>query len=95
MKINFDEINHAALALYPALLESWLPGGRTQGSEFVAGDLSGAPGRSLSVNIDSGVWRDFAGDVGGSDPISLYAAIRVISQADAARASSDDWSGRR
>lgn len=86
MAIDFARINQDALSRYPDLLSQWLPGGKTQGREFVVGDLSGAPGRSLSVNLDSGVWRDFAGDDAGSDPVSLYAAIKGLSQADAAHA---------
>jgi putative DNA primase/helicase len=40
---------------------------------------------SLKVNLTKGVWKDFASDAGGGDPISLLAAIRSISQGDAAR----------
>lgn len=82
---NFNNINAAALSRYPGLLESWLPGGRLQGREYVCGDLAGGPGESLSVNTESGVWSDFAtGDKGG-DPVSLYAAIRALGQGEAAR----------
>lgn len=84
-KIDFDRINTAALGAYESLLHEWLPHGRREGREYKCGDLLGTPGRSLSINIDNGVWKDFSTDSGGSDPISLLAAIRNSSMADAAR----------
>lgn len=84
-KIDFSRINNAALACLESLLHEWLPGGRREGHEFKVGSLGGEPGRSLSININTGVWKDFAGDSGGSDPISLLAAVRNCGQAEAAR----------
>ena len=75
MSIPFDAINSVALSQYPALLHAWLPAGKIHGHEFVVGDLWGTPGKSLSVNINTGKWADFSGDGKGGDPISLYAAI--------------------
>ena len=34
-------------------VSSWLPNGRKQGHEWCAGDLAGAPGDSLKVNLAS------------------------------------------
>lgn len=79
MSGNFQNVNAAALGRYPALLHTWLPGGRIEGREFVAGDITGAAGKSLKVNIDTGVWKDFASsDQGGNDPVSLYAAVHDV-----------------
>jgi AAA domain/Domain of unknown function (DUF6371)/Toprim-like len=79
MQIPFEAINAAALAAYPALLQEWFPHGKVRGKEFVVGNLQGKPGDSLSINIREGVWRDFGNDAGGgcggSDPISLRAAM--------------------
>lgn len=83
--LDFPKINQAALARFESLLHSWLPQGRRNGHEYKVGSLSGEPGDSLSINIRTGVWKDFASNEGGSDPVSLLAAIRNISQADAAR----------
>ena len=58
---------------------------RCEGVEFVCGNLSGDPGGSLSVNMDSGVWKDFSTDEGGKDPVSLFAAIHGLKQGEAAR----------
>lgn len=72
--IPFDDINAAALAAYPGLLAEWFPAGRLAGHEFQLGDLSGKPGESLSINVSTGKWADFASDAKGGDPISLFAA---------------------
>jgi putative DNA primase/helicase len=38
----------------------WLPGGDLKGQEYVCADLTGGKGSSLSVNIRTGKWADFA-----------------------------------
>jgi putative DNA primase/helicase len=83
--IDFDRINAAAVGVLESLLHEWLPAGRKEGHEYKIGDLHGSPGRSLSINLNTGVWRDFSSDVGGSDPISLLAAIRNCGMGEAAR----------
>jgi len=61
-----------------------LPSGRREGNEWVCGDVHGAPGKSLKVNMQSGRWADFAdGDKGGGDLISLWAAVRGCNQYEA------------
>ena len=75
---SFDEVNATALAAYPGLLGRWFPQGRREGGEFCIGNLQGEKGQSLRVNVTSGVWKDFEADHGGSDPVSLYAAIRDL-----------------
>ncbi len=82
--IDFSAINSAALLNFRSLVEEWLPNGKARGREWVIGDLDGNPGDSLSINVDSGIWKDFASGEGGSDPIGLYAAIRRIKQGEAA-----------
>ncbi|ACI52289.1 conserved hypothetical protein [Gluconacetobacter diazotrophicus PA1 5] len=75
--IPFDAINDAALAQWPVLVARWLPAGRRRGDEWVVGGLDNAPGRSLSINLRTGRWADFAGGPRGGDPISLYAALHA------------------
>ncbi|GFK92339.1 hypothetical protein NNJEOMEG_00163 [Fundidesulfovibrio magnetotacticus] len=84
-RIDFERVNAAALSCLPGLLCQWLPGGHINGPEFVAGSLQGESGRSLSVNLNTGIWRDFAGDLGGSDPVSLFAALHGLKMGEAAR----------
>jgi hypothetical protein len=87
MAIDFPGINRAALAALPVLLHRWLPDGRRRGREYVARN----PTRndlhlgSFSVNIATGRWADFADGAKGGDVISLFAYLRGIPQADAAR----------
>lgn len=83
--INFQSINDHALQCLESLCREWFPNGTREGREFKIGSLSGEPGRSLSVNLNSGAWKDFASDAGGSDPVSLLAAMRSVSMVDAAR----------
>jgi len=86
-KIDFQRIAQAALNQAEQLVPAWLPAGKRDGVEWRVGDLSGAPGQSLAINLRTGVWSDFA-DVqgnGGADLISLYAAIYGLDQAAAAR----------
>ncbi len=81
--LSFEDVNSAAFAAFPNLLSRWFPNGRLHGHEFRIGNLQGEPGESLSINTSTGVWRDFASDDGGSDPVSLYAAINSLDQAAA------------
>ena len=85
MTIDFDQINQAALGALESLLVEWFPAGKRNGNEFQIGDISGNAGSSLSINLRSGVWCDFAGGDKGSDPISLLAAIRGCKQGEAAK----------
>jgi putative DNA primase/helicase len=84
MKIDFAAINAAALSSLESLLHEWFPHGHREGHEFKIGSLSGEPGRSMSINTRTGVWKDFSGGAGGSDPISLLSAFRSIDRKEAA-----------
>ena len=84
--MDFEKINNAVLASYPGILSEWLPGGKVLAREYVCGSVNGGPGKSMSVNIDTGRWADFAvSEHSGSDPISLYACIHGVGQGEAAR----------
>jgi predicted P-loop ATPase len=85
--IDFETINGDLLGNYLAILQQWLPNGKKVGPNWCVGSLAGEPGTSLKIHARTGVWKDFAsGEKGGSDPVSLYAALHGLSQADAARA---------
>ena len=92
MAVEYDFQGLAARLLSSAetLLQHWLPGGRREGREYKTASLQGGRGRSLSVNMDTGRWADFAlGDKGG-DLISLFAAIQGVTQGAAARTLAED-----
>ncbi len=76
----FDQVNAAALAAYPGLLERWFPNGRRRRSEFCLGSVQREAGQSLSINTSTGIWKDFATGESGTDPVSLYAAIHGLGQ---------------
>lgn len=77
-QIDFKAIAATALSRARNLLPQWLPAGRIQGREFVCGNINGDSGRSFSVNLDTGKFADFAGDVSGRDLVDLYAVIHGI-----------------
>lgn len=59
-----------------------------QGDEYVALNPTRNDGRpgSFKINTKKGVWADFVPGGGcGSDPISLYAFLKGLSQIEAAR----------
>ncbi len=87
-EIDFSHINAASLPVLEVLCQRWLPNGYREGREYVVGSLKGEAGRSLKICLHgpkAGVWRDFATGEGGSDPISLAAAIFNLRQFKAAR----------
>lgn len=85
MALDFPAINAAALARYPGLLLELFPNGKIIGHEFRTGNLNGDAGESLSINLQTGKWSDFAGDDKGGDPISLWAAKYHLPQFEAAK----------
>jgi hypothetical protein len=79
----------------PALAAELIPTGRREGAEWVAGDLRGAPGGSLSIRLagaKAGVWRDFATDEGG-DALSLVAAVHCAGDIGQAMRWARSWLG--
>ncbi|MBF0148188.1 MAG: hypothetical protein HQL85_18690 [Magnetococcales bacterium] len=82
---DFDNINARALSRFPDLLFRWFPSGRLHGHEFKVGNIHGDPGDSLSINVHTGQWADFATNDRGGDPISLNSARLGLRQGDAAR----------
>lgn len=82
--IDFGALARALLDRAELLVSTWLPGGKRRGHEWVCGGLSGEAGGSLSVNLNTGLWADFAtGDQGG-DLTSLFAAIHGLNNGQAA-----------
>jgi predicted DNA-binding transcriptional regulator AlpA len=75
---DFAAVNRAALAILPTLLERWLPGGRTEGAEYVVLNPRRSDQHlgSFRVNLRTGRWADFAvTGVRGGDPVSLAAHL--------------------
>ncbi len=85
-RINFQGINEAALPRLKELLCEWLPSGRLEGKEWVAlnPNRSDYSAGSFKINLNTGKWADFASGDRGGDPISLYAYLYKLRQAEAA-----------
>ena len=81
--MDFAEANRRGLGL----IQEWLPEGARAGREWVARNPTRHDGRagSFKVNMDTGIWGDFATGDKGSDPVSLLAYLRGLSQGEAAR----------
>lgn len=88
-QINFQQLAANLLARSHDLVSTWFPAGRKEGREWKVGNLRGDPGDSLSINLATGMWGDFAAGTTGGDLISLYAAMQGLSQLDAAKALSN------
>jgi hypothetical protein len=82
----FSQVNIAAIAALPAILQRILPGGKFISGEYIVKNPT-RPDRnagSFRINPRTGKWADFAtGDAGG-DPISLVAYIEGLRQGEAA-----------
>lgn len=79
----FDRANTAGIPHIP----EWLPGGVYDGDEYKALNPTRADKTigSFSVNIRTGMWRDYATDDDG-DCVGLYGYIHSLRNIDAARA---------
>jgi hypothetical protein len=85
--INFAATNAICLQRLPSFLQHWLPDGQRRGQEWYALNPT-RPDRhvgSFSINMQSGLWADFATGDRGGDPISLYAYLNGMSQSAAAK----------
>lgn len=83
--MDFDALNRQLLFNVKILIPSWLPEARKVGKNYVCGSLLGNKGKSLSINTETGVWKDFATGECGGDLVSLYAAKNCITQGQAYR----------
>jgi hypothetical protein len=81
---DYDMIKQVALANIAPLLRGLFPVGKWSGNEFKIGDVDGSRGDSLSVNLTTGVWADFAAGQRG-DIIGLFAEHHHVDREAGAR----------
>ncbi len=89
MGLDFPAIGRAALDRAEFLVPTWCPVGRREGDEWVTKNprRDDRKAGSFSINLKTGVWKDFAADDGGGDLVSLYAFLFTHDdQGEAARA---------
>ena len=86
-QISFEAVNGYLLPRFGTIVMDWIPGGKLKGREYVVRNPTRDdhnPG-SFNINVENGVWEDFAiGDKGG-DSVSLYAYIKGIGQVEAVK----------
>jgi hypothetical protein len=93
-KIDFEAINAVARSRFESLIRQWLPNGKKSGAEYVALNPTRSDGHagSFSINVNTGVWEDFATGDSGGDPVSLYAYLfHNNNQGDAAKALAEQF----
>jgi putative DNA primase/helicase len=81
------KIAATALGNIGDVLNSWLPGGKREGSEYLTLNpkrADSAPG-SFSINLKTGKWSDFATGDKGLDLVALVAYLEGETQGKAAR----------
>ena len=80
-------VNATALPRLETLCQTWLPNGRREGREYVALNPTRCDRHlgSFRINLQNGLWADFATPDRGRDPVALYAYLRGLRQFDAAR----------
>lgn len=85
--MDFKQVAAAALSNAGSLVPEWLPNGKRSGHEWQSINPTRNDGKagSFSVNLNTGVWADFATDDSGGDLVSLYAYLNHVSQIEAAR----------
>ena len=83
----FNKANQLALQNIEFLLQTWLPGGKRKGDEYEVLNPKRIDNKagSFRINMRNGKWADFATEDKGGDTVSLYAYIKSINQAEAAK----------
>lgn len=83
---SIEELKRGIVDRLPSLLREWYPEGKVDGNHFRIGDISGSKGKngggSLSVDLETGGWRDHATDESG-DIIILYEKKEGLSRKEA------------
>lgn len=86
-KFDFKLVADVALSRMDTVLSHWLPGGKRQGAEYVVINPTRADqtAHSFSINLNTGVWSDFATGDSGGDMIALVAYLENESQGNACK----------
>ena len=87
-RLDLFQLKIALTANCEAVCYHLFPSGKVKGKEFLVGDISGTPGKSLSINLKSGVWADFASDQKG-DLVELWMKSRRLDFVQACKEAQD------
>lgn len=86
--INFKQIAQRLNNVSADYCKYLLPNGIKRGLSYLCGSVRGEKGKSLRICLSgekTGLWADFAAGTKGGDLISLTAAVKNLSQKDAAK----------
>lgn len=81
--IDFDKVKQAIIN-NPNIVAEFLPSGVKNGAEYRCANIFGDKGDSFSINLNTGLWADFATGESGSSLIDLVCKQRSIPYKDAA-----------
>ena len=86
-KIDFKTINEKAIDSAEKVVSNWVPNGSRNGNEWIALNptRNDSSKGSFSINLLTGIWKDFATNDAGADLISLVAYVEKVNQGSAAR----------
>ena len=92
---TLDEVKAMLLSRAEAVCKDLFPMGRVRGREFVIGGLDGGKGQSMSINLKSGVWKDFAKGDAGSNLLELWRANLGTADINTAKEDALEWLGEK
>lgn len=86
----FDEVNAALLPMARTIVPEWIPGGTFSGSEYLPANPNrpgDRPNSAFKINLNTLVWKDFAGGSGaaGYGLVSLYRYVHSLTPGEALR----------
>ena len=84
-RVDADIVKRSLLGCAESVCRRLLPAGKPEGKEWRCGNLRGEPGHSLSVNLDTGVFEDFATGEKGGNLLELWRQVRGVDFATALR----------
>ena len=82
---NAETLKRDLLYRSESICRHLLPAGKRHGNEWHCGNLRGAPGRSLGINLMTGIWEDFATGERGSNLLELWRQARGVDFATSLR----------
>ena len=72
--VDSKHLNSLLLSNVERICSEMLPDGKRAGSEYKCASMYGGKGTSFSLNVNKGIWKDFADDTKAGDLISLFVA---------------------
>lgn len=82
-KREFDTLKNALLMRSRDVCHRLYPAGKLTNGEWRVGSPDGEAGKSMGINLATGVWKDFDGGEGGGDLIDLWARAQGMTVATA------------